>query len=98
MGKPEASIENYLLRRVKAEGGQIRKARWIGRRGCPDRLIWWGQPLRYAWCEVKAPGEEVDWRSNQGHEIRRMHDDGWEVYVVSTREQVDDMIAKVKGG
>ncbi|MDE2103177.1 MAG: VRR-NUC domain-containing protein [Patescibacteria group bacterium] len=97
MGRPEASIENYLAKRVKEEGGEIRKVSWIGRKGAPDRLVWWQGP-RYAWCECKAPGEQVDWRSNQGREIRRMWDDGWEVYVLSSREEVDAMIEKVKGG
>jgi hypothetical protein len=97
MGRPESKIENYLRRRVAETGGNIRKARWIGRRGGPDDYVWWPGGL-YAWVECKAEGEEVDWRSIQGREIRRMHDDGLEVYVVSTKEQVDDMITRVRGG
>lgn len=97
MGRPEGRIEGYLRRRVKEEGGEIRKLRWIGRRGGPDDLIWFSGG-RLAFVECKAPGEEVDWRSVQGREIRRMHDDGLEVYVVSSFEQVDDMIQRVKNG
>lgn len=97
MGKPEGKIENYLRRRVKEEGGEIRKLRWIGRQGAPDNMFWFSEG-RLAFVECKAPGEVVDWRSQQGREIRRMHDDGLDVYVVSSFEQVDDMIHRVKNG
>lgn len=97
MGKREASIEHYLRDRVKAEGGEIRKLQWIGRRGAPDRLIWWSFP-RVALIEVKAEGETVEERSLQGREIRRMRRDGWPVYVVNTREQVDFIVDMVKSG
>lgn len=97
MGRPEARIENYLVKRIKEEGGEIRKVRWIARKGAPDRYVWWDQG-RYAWCECKAEGEEVDWRSLQGREIRRMHDDGLTVYVLNSHDAVDRMIEQVKGG
>lgn len=35
----ESDIENYLVKRVKALGGEVRKVKWIGRRGAPDRLV-----------------------------------------------------------
>jgi len=96
MGRPEARIENYLRKRVKEEGGEIRKCRWIGRRGGPDDYCWFAGGS-YAWVETKAEGVEVDWRSLQGREIRRMHDDGLNVYVVNSYEDVDNMIRRVKG-
>lgn len=34
----ESDIEKYLVKRVKALGGEVRKVKWIGRRGAPDRL------------------------------------------------------------
>lgn len=94
MGKPESKIENYLRRRVAETGGQIRKVRWIGRTGCPDEYAWWSEG-RHAWVECKAEGEEVDWRSIQGREVQRMRDAGLPVYVVSSRDEVDAMIAEV---
>lgn len=96
MGKPEAKVEDYLRRRVKETGGQIRKVKWIGRRGAADNLVWWAGG-RHAWCECKAHDEYVDWRSLQGREIRRMRDDGWPVYVVNSREAVDAMLDEVRG-
>lgn len=35
----ESLIEAYLVKRVKAMGGEVRKVQWIGRRGAPDRLV-----------------------------------------------------------
>ncbi len=35
----ESEIESYLVERVKALGGEVRKVKWIGRRGAPDRLV-----------------------------------------------------------
>ena len=35
----ESVIEQYLVDRVKALGGEVRKVKWIGRRGAPDRLV-----------------------------------------------------------
>lgn len=97
MGKPEAKIENFLRRRVKEEGGQIRKVRWIGRKGAADNLIWWTFP-RVALVECKAEGESIDWRSNQGREFRRMADADWPVFEVNSHEEVETVIEMVKKG
>lgn len=35
----ESLIEAYLVRRVKELGGEVRKVKWIGRRGAPDRVV-----------------------------------------------------------
>ena len=51
----ENTIEEYLVERVKAMGGEVRKVKWIGRHGAPDRLVmlptqafikWDGKTLR----------------------------------------------------
>ena len=96
MGRPEARIENHLRRRVKETGGRYRKVRWIGRRGAPDQLIWWTWP-RAALVECKAEGETVDPGSQQEREIQRLRDDGWPVFVVNSRDDVDRVIEKVRG-
>lgn len=96
MGKPEAKIEDYLVQQVKATGGEVRKTKWIGRDGCPDRFCWWPGGLT-AWCETKRSGAEVDWDSPQGREIRKMHQDGLNVFVANTRDKIDDMIENVLG-
>jgi hypothetical protein len=35
----ERDIEDYLVKRVKAMGGELRKVQWIGRNSAPDRLV-----------------------------------------------------------
>ncbi|QII84231.1 VRR-NUC domain-containing protein [Bordetella hinzii] len=35
----ESQVENYLVEQVKMLGGEVRKVRWIGRNGAPDRLV-----------------------------------------------------------
>lgn len=97
MGRPESKIENYLRRRVKEEQGSIRKVRWIGRRGAPDNLIWWTFPA-CALVECKAEGAEVDPRSQQARELRRLRDANWPVFVVSSHAEVDAAIDVVKKG
>lgn len=51
----ESTIEQYLVERVKALGGEVRKVKWIGRNGAPDRIVmlpaqtfkkWDGETLR----------------------------------------------------
>lgn len=92
MGKREGSVEDHLRKQVKANGGIIRKVRWIGRRGAADDLVSFGFP-NVALVECKAEGEEVDWKSPQGREIERLRADGWPVYVVSSRVAVDLLIS-----
>jgi len=94
MGAPEAKNENYLRKRVKAEGGQIRKLRWIGRRGAPDDFVWWPGP-RSAFIEVKAPEGRLSVLQNR--EIGRLREDGFKVYVVFNFGDIDKMIDEVKG-
>lgn len=94
MGAPEAKNENYLRKRVKAEHGEIRKLKWIGRRGAPDDLIWWAGP-RMAFVEVKSPYGKLS--PLQVQEISRLRKDGFAVYVVHNFEEIDAMIAEVKG-
>lgn len=39
MQDKEKQIELYLVRRVKATGGLIRKITYVAYNGCPDRLV-----------------------------------------------------------
>ena len=96
MGRPEASVENYLRRRVQETGGKYRKVGWIGRRGAPDQLIWWKWP-QVALVECKAEGGTVKPGSQQEREIQRLLADGWPVFVVNCRGDVDAVIETVRG-
>lgn len=38
----ESDIEKHLVNRVVELGGEVRKVKWLGRRGAPDRLVMLG--------------------------------------------------------
>lgn len=97
----ESQIERYLVTRVEQMGGEVRKVKWIGRRGAPDRLVmlperlgrfdWDGQPGRTVWVELKAPGEKC--RPHQIREHERMRLMGQRVVVVDSFEGVEELLA-----
>jgi hypothetical protein len=35
----ESTVEDALIARVKALGGECRKVKWVGRNGAPDQLV-----------------------------------------------------------
>ena len=85
----ERDIEAYLVRRVKALGGEVRKVKWIGRRGAPDRLVM--LPRHGAiWVELKAPGKKPEPHQLREHE--RMRAMGQYIVVIDTLDVVDDML------
>ena len=85
----ESDIENYLVRRVKAMGGEIRKVSWIGRRGAPDRRVMLGD--RTAWVELKAPGKAPE--AHQVREHERMRRLGERVLVIDSFEGVEALLS-----
>ena len=96
----ERDIEAYLVKRVKALGGQVRKVRWIGHRGAPDRLMMLGEQavsLNYSrqgctvWVELKATGVQPE--AHQLREHDRMRTMGQRVEVVDSIEAVDELLA-----
>lgn len=100
----ESDIEEYLVKRVKELGGEVRKVKWIGRRGAPDRLVMLpftekenrkpGEPYalpQTLWVELKAPGEKA--KPHQAREHERMRRMGQQVEVVDSIERVDEVLA-----
>ncbi len=97
----ESQVETYLVEQVKALGGEVRKVRWIGRNGAPDRLVMlpgdfgrFGEdsaPGRTLWVELKAPGEKA--KPHQQREHDRMRRMGQVVVVVDSFEAVDRVLA-----
>lgn len=93
----ERDIEQYLVERVKALGGECRKIRWIGRHGAPDRLVMlpWSDTSRgygdTIWIELKAPGEKA--KPHQAREHDRMRKMGQRVEVIDSFEGVDACLA-----
>lgn len=86
---PEGRIEAHLKKRVMQMGGEIRKLSWIGRRGAPDRLVWWPGPV-FAFVEVKAPGGSIS--TLQQREMERLAFAGFTVAVVWSEEDVDELL------
>lgn len=94
----ERDIEQYLVRRVKELGGEVRKVQWIGRRGAPDRLVmlpgisaYHGDAGRASWVELKAPGVKAE--PHQLREHKRMRKMGQRVVVIDSIEGVEELLA-----
>ena len=97
----ERVIEQHLVERVKALGGEVRKVQWIGRRGAPDRLVMlpdrftlnpdrWIKP-KSIWVELKAPN--VTPEPHQLREHERMRGLGQRVEVIDSIEGVEALLA-----
>lgn len=101
----ESDIEDYLVRRVKAMGGEVRKLQWVGRRGAPDRLVLLPDPgpgkgvfNNSWWVELKAPGLAAtfpaDAHERQQHrEHERMRAKGQRVVVIDSLAGVDGLLS-----
>ena len=100
----ERDIENYLVERVKALGGEVRKVKWIGRVGAPDRVVMlpgyferkgFAQdrvvPAHSVWVELKRPGAKA--KPHQLREHDRMRAMGQRVVVIDSIEGVDELLA-----
>ena len=90
----ERDVVSYLIRRVRATGGIVRKVTWQGHRGAPDLLVSWpackggGFPILV---EVKKPGMPL--QAHQEYEIDLLRNAGVGVMVVDSFEAVDAMLA-----
>ena len=90
----ERNVEQHLVKRVKALGGEVRKVKWIGRIGAPDRVVMLScinnTSNNLAWVELKAPGEKP--RPSQLREHERMRRMGQCVVVIDSIEGVEDLL------
>ena len=84
----ERDVERALVKRVKAEGGEVRKVQWIGRRGAPDRLVLLPDrgPL---FVELKAPGGRLSRLQDVEH--RRLRAAGCRVMVIWKLEEIEEV-------
>jgi hypothetical protein len=95
----ESEVEAYLVKRVKALGGEVRKVKWLGRNGAPDRLAMlpppalgtWPWPDTTIWVEIKATGKKPE--PHQLREHKRMRRMGQRVEVIDSLEGVDALLA-----
>ena len=88
----ESSIENYLVERVKALGGEVRKVKWVGRNGAPDRIVLLAGNA--TWIELKATGENP--KPNQVREHVCLRKAGQRVVVIDSFEGVDEVLSESK--
>lgn len=94
----ESDIEKYLVKRVKALSGEVRKVSWLGRSGAPDRLVMLperGDLLEWEaesfWIELKAPGKKAEPHQLREHE--RMRKMGQRVVVIDSLAGVDEVLS-----
>ena len=87
----EIEIEDYLVERVKEIGGEIRKVKWIGRRGAPDRCVM-VEGITF-WVELKRPGAKP--QPHQVREHERMRRAGQNVEIIDSFESVDVLIKNI---
>lgn len=96
----EIRVENYLKLRVEALGGEVRKLRFVGHRGAPDRLVllpsvdrFGGLAARHVLAEIKKPGEEAEAHQLREHEKLRSY--GFTVVVLDSIEAIDAFLEGV---
>jgi hypothetical protein len=103
----ESSIEYYLVKRVKAMGGEVRKVQWTGRKGAPDRLVMlpmtkcgtgWLTTGSAIWVELKAEGlaalfPHTPHERQQHREHERMRVMGQRVVVIDSYAGVEELLA-----
>ena len=85
----ERQIERYLIRKVKEKGGEVRKLKYIGRRGAVDRLVL--LPGRFFMIELKRPGLTAE--AHQAREHARLRASGIVTYVLDSFESIDEVLS-----
>lgn len=94
----EAEIESYLVKKVKEAGGEVRKVKWLGRNGAPDRLVMLKGIHNHAvWVELKAEGlaalfPHTPHERQQYREHERMRAMGQRVVVLDSFAGVDGLL------
>ena len=97
----ERDIERYLVKRVKALGGEVRKVQWVGRRNAPDRLVMlpglFDGTGTATFVELKNPETIKTFPADaheraQAREHQHMRELGQTVLVLGTIEQVDEWL------
>jgi hypothetical protein len=89
----ELSVERHLIRRVKDRGGWAIKLIPWAVAGLPDRMVLLPNKRLY-FVELKAKGGRL--RPAQHMVRRKLGLLGWEVYVLNSREQIDDWFVYIE--
>jgi len=87
----ESQIEAHLVKRVKELGGEVRKTKFLGHPGAPDRFVMLPAREHGFWVELKAPGKKAE--PHQVREHNRMRRLGEIVEVIDSIEGVEELLA-----
>ena len=89
----ESVVEAYLVKQVRRAKGEIRKVKFVGHDGAPDRMVMLPHNHLLApivWVELKSATGAL--RPAQVREHDRMRACGQMVYVIRTKLEVDAML------
>ncbi|MBF4806038.1 MAG: VRR-NUC domain-containing protein [Pseudoleptotrichia goodfellowii] len=87
----EIEIEKYLVKKIKGLGGKAYKFISPGNSGVPDRLVL--LPGKIFFVELKALGKEP--RPLQVMQINKIKKLGQVVYVIDSKQKVDDLLNEI---
>lgn len=88
----ERDVEKHLLRCVQISGGEVRKVKWIGRHGAPDRLVLL-PTFGHFLVELKRPGKKAAAHQHREHE--RLRAAGFQVFVLDTKAKVTNLFQTI---
>ncbi|QEG06827.1 endonuclease [Escherichia phage Schulenburg] len=88
---PEGKIQKYAKEQFEALGGLVRKIVYEGRNGAPDLLV--VLPGGVIWFVEVKKDENTEPEEHQLREHKRLRKRDANVFVVGTKEEVDDIIA-----
>ena len=89
----EKTVENKLVKAVKALGGLAPKFISLGFDGVPDRLVLLPKG-RIAFIELKAPGKQL--RPLQVRRKRQLEELGFSVYCIDRPEQIGGILDEIQ--
>lgn len=91
MGRAEGYVENYLVKKAKEKGFLCLKFTSPGTRGVPDRIVVGHGKTIFIETKSKTgtPSELQKLR------IKQLRDHGAEVYIASSREQIDQILETI---
>lgn len=84
----ERDVKTYFYKRCKTKGLEVRKTMYQYRSHCPDAYV-----FGIGWVELKANKGRL--RKMQEVEIATMRSHGEKVWVISSKEDVDQFIEEV---
>ena len=85
----ESAIEKYLVAQAKARGAFVRKVTYQGRKGAPDRWLFYPRGFLLI-VELKRPGEKPE--PLQLNEMQKLRNAGFYVAWADSKERVDDIL------